>query len=158
MSSRRDTAGFTLIEMLTVMAVSATLLAITTKLFCDGWVAAHRSLADTRRDQTVYMLADRWRRTVHQTERDAWRATESGFTAGNHGVTCETNRVFFVEGTARKGVALPPGMQCRFAIEPQAEGADCAVMLVTWPAHRYRKVETNSVRIVACSRGPGDAE
>jgi len=149
---RTATAGFTLIEMLTVMAVSATLLAITTKLFGDGWVTAMRSLGDTRRDQTVYVLADRWRRTIHQAEREAWTLTESGFSAGRHGVTCESNRVFFVEGAARKGVALQPGMRCDFAIEPHADGADCAVMFVTWPTHRYRTVETNCARIVACTK------
>ncbi len=143
--------AFTLIEMLTVMAVSATLLALTTKMFADGWVAAHRSLRDTRRDQTVHLLADRWRRTVHRTERRAWRVGTNEFVAGSHGVICETNRVCFVENDARKGVALLPGMRCGFAIETHAEGADCAVMHVTWPTHRYRKVVTNAVRIVACA-------
>ncbi len=144
-------AGYTLTELFVVLAAAAFVFGLTGKLFGDGWVAAQRAAANTRKVQAVRLVADRWRQVVHRTRAADWRVTPAAFQAGGTRVSQEGPRVVFAEGARTRCVALPDGVTCRFAAERTASGEALAVMRVAWDTHFFRYVRTNAVSVVACA-------
>ena len=147
-------AAHTLVELLTMLAITSVVFAITFRLFVDGWQASRHALRQAETRQRVALVMNRWQREIRGTRPDQWRVEGATFRAGDRWVRREKDDLVFGDAARAASVFLPASVGCAFAIERKAGLADCAVLTLALPAHRQRRVNTHSVRIVACGGGP----
>jgi prepilin-type N-terminal cleavage/methylation domain-containing protein len=141
-------SAYTLIELLTVVGVSAVLFSITGRLFSDGWRETQRIQRQAEAAQIVVIIMERWQHILQSTTPDAWKIDEAGFASGpDRRIRQDGRRLLFVHAAATNSVALPAGTDCAFAIDRNAGAADLAVLTLSlkWPGRKA----VEQVRIVA---------
>ena len=141
--------GFSLCEILIVLAVLSMVMAAFGRFMVDGWIGVRRAGRRAEDMQLALILSEAWRGAVGGTDPAGWVAGGAGFTAGQR-VVRRAERHLVVSGGMERRVALPAATQCTFAVERRDGAADCAIMNVAWPSRWYRRVVTNCVRLVAC--------
>jgi prepilin-type N-terminal cleavage/methylation domain-containing protein len=148
--------GYTLVEMLVVVAISAVLLSGATRLFGDAWVAIRRATTHMQTAQNLRLVADRWRAVVRRTEPRDWQVADGRFAAGDERVFFDGRHVVFKNGDTERRIHLPGSLTGRFGVERRETGADCAVLTLEWERRYFRASATERVRIVGCAeKGAG---
>ncbi len=140
-----------MVELLTVLAIFATLVSAATRLFGDAWVSIRRATTHMETAQTVRLVADRWRAVVHETQPGSWQIADGRFTAGAEQVFFDDRHVVFKNGDTERRLHLPGSLAGRFSIEHKEAGADCAVLTLEWERRYFRASATERVRIVGCA-------
>lgn len=145
--------GFTLVEMLTVVAIVALIIGTIGILFSDVWVMTGRARVEAERSQLTVVLLKRWQQEIHATDPATWVAGDETFSAGSLEVRREGRTLVFRTPAGSWTVLVPDGVMCRFSVERHAPRADCAVFHLEFTTYRYRTAYPRSIRLVACAGG-----
>lgn len=150
---RARKTGYTLVEVLVVIAIFATLISAATRLFGDAWTSIHRATTHIQTAQTVRLVADRWRAVVRETSPGDWQTANGQFNAGNQRVFFDSRHVVFGNGKTERRIHLPGSLTGQFSIEKKKTGVDCAVLTLAWERRYFRVTKTESIRVAGCARG-----
>ncbi len=143
---------FTLMELLTVVAIGAFMLSMTAKLFTDGLRASRRARIQAENNQLVGVITKRWQKQFRKTSPDEWTMEGNVLKAGSYSARVAKNHLVLDDGASAKRIPLPDTMNCSFSIERNPVLADCAVLTLNIKSYYFHFVRTNSVRIVACGK------
>jgi len=146
----RKTAGYTLMELLTVITVVVIVAPLVGKLFTDGWIASHRTIRRIENNQIVPILMKSWQKTLANTSPETWHTENNVFRAESFSTSQNGKHLVINNGQFTKKLLLPSGSECVFSIERYSDMADCAIMQLSWISTYMRKKQTNQVRFVAC--------
>ena len=148
----RQTRGFTLAEILVVLAVVTLMLPILGRFFADGWVASRRAVTRAEDNQLILLLMKQWQSSLHDADTDGWHTDGNAFSDGTIRVYQDARHMVVEKAGARKTVPLPVGALCKFAIEKHPGLASCAIMSITWKTRRVNREDSEDIRFVACGR------
>lgn len=144
--------GYSLIELLTVVAIATVLFSLVGRLFADGWLASRDAITHAENNRLVVIAAQRWQRTLRETDPADWRTNENTLRAGDRYIRRDEDTLVFGDGAGSSAVHLPTGIECTFSIERHPASVDCAVMNLAISSRFFRAARTNTVRIVGCGR------
>ena len=142
--------GYTLVELLIVVAVTATLLSVIGQFFSDGWVASHRAFRRVESNQLCLLAMSRWQKSLRNTSPRSWRTDGDVFEAGSVRMSSSASHITIRSNDCEKSMLLPQGATCKFSIERDSALASCAVLDISWESKFFRKIKENKVRYVAC--------
>ena len=142
--------GYTLVELLIVVAVTATLLSVIGQFFSDGWVASHRAFRRVESNQLCLLVMNQWQNSLRNTSPRSWHADENFFEAGSVLISTSASHITIRNNDSEKSILLPEGATCRFSIERDPTLDSCAVLDISWNSKFFRKIKENKVRFVAC--------
>jgi prepilin-type N-terminal cleavage/methylation domain-containing protein len=147
-------SAFSLVELLVVLAITATLISAGGKLFSDGWAATHRAIARAESDQMVMILMKRWQAELGNTTPAEWKIENTVFIAGQQSIAIDGRHLAFTGSRGTIKARLPDGAECSFNIERNGTLADCAVLnlAIRRPSRRIAPIE--QIRIVSCGKKP----
>lgn len=149
----RRREGFSLTEMLAVIAVLTVVLSVTGRFFADGWKGMRRVLVRAENNQRLPFVMRSWQDSVSVSSPESWEASADRFRAGAMTARQTGPHLVISNGDSKRAVLLPRGSHCAFTIEREPGRAPCAVMTVTWDSRYSNRREANTVRLVACGRG-----
>ena len=142
--------GFTLMELLIVIGVGASVLTLTGRFFVEGWMSASRAIHRVEDNQTVPIVMTAWQKALRNSTTDDWHVGESTFTAGQILIRQEGPHLSIKTADSVRRVLLPSGAACTFRIERPPDMAPIAVLDLEWSASYHGRAEENRVRLVAC--------
>ena len=146
----RERDGYTLAELLAVLAIMSMLIALVGKLWHDGWIASHHATEQAENNQLVTILSRMWQQELRGTTSSEWEVTDAGFRSGKHEIRHDGNHLVFANADSAKRIRLPETAKCVFSIERNQGAADCAVLSLTLPAWYFDQQRKNTMRLVAC--------
>lgn len=144
-----------MIELLTVTAAGALLVAVVGRMFADGWRITHRARATAESRQFAVLAMKRWQKEIRETGPGNWRVEGGAFRAGTWSARVEDHRLVLGRGKESVAMRLPDGAACGFAVEKSEGEADCAVLTLILPSASGTPDRMEVVRIVGCGRGEG---
>jgi prepilin-type N-terminal cleavage/methylation domain-containing protein len=144
--------GFTLTEMLVVVAVAVTFISAASIFFSGSWTSAYRIIQRTNDSQDALILMKQWRMALENTDPTQWETKNGIFSAAGTIISATQSSLLISRGEARKEVRLPPGTTCTFQIEHEAGLAPVAVLQLEWNSKYLQKSKINTVRLAACGR------
>lgn len=146
--------GFTLTEMLLVVAVAVTFISTTSIFFSDSWTSAYRIVRRTNDSQDTLILMKQWRMALANTDPAHWQIQDGTFSSDGISISANKSALLISRDGRQKEVSLPPGTACTFRIEREAGLAPVAVLQLQWNSYYSRKTVTSTVRLAACGRKP----
>lgn len=149
MKTRR---GFTLTELLVVLAVTATVISMIGSFFVEGWIAVHRAFRRNDNSQLLPIVMKVWQKSLANTEPASWSVNNTSFNSTPTVVEQEGKHLAVINGDKTQHFLLPNDATCRFSVENSPGLAACAVLDVYWESRYFASCRMNHVRFVACGR------
>ena len=147
--------GFTITEMLVVLAITFSTLSVVGVFFADSWVGVNRAFHRADNQAVIPLVIKRWQQTLDHTSPSSWSVDHGVFHAGSFLIRQDKAYLVVATGVHESRLLLPPGSTCEFTIETPAGLAPCAVLHLSWDSYYLRKQRTHHLRFVACGKqGP----
>jgi len=150
--------GFTLMELLIVVAVTTTVIALTGQLFVEGWTISHGAIRRINDNQMIPIIMKTWQKALRHSPPSSWKIAEESFHAGTTIVKQTGKHLVVITDGKEKHILLPQDSTCKFTIEQTPDMTKCAVMDFNWASHYYRNKKMNHVRFVSCGSNNEKAE
>lgn len=146
-------AGYTMIEMLCILALVAMLTAIFGQFFVQGIRATQLAHARADVSRQLLWMSEFWQGTLAETDPADWVCDDHRFSAGPLRMDYAAHGIEVRNGDVSGKVMLTGPMEARFSIERSGDRPACAVLELTWTYERQDSLKTDRARIVACGGG-----
>ncbi len=141
--------GFTLIEMMVVVAVSLMLITLVGSFFSNLWLSSRRAIERTSNNQQALILMQEWQQTLSSTDPAAWTTDGATFAAQGLSINQEAGFLVITRGSTSKKVALPASAQCTFSLETPKDSTPLAALNIAWLDRRMGSNRKRRAEILA---------
>ncbi len=146
---RNKAAGFSLTEMMVVVAVSLTLMSLVGVFFSNLWLSSRRAIERTGNSQQALILMQEWQQTLNSTDPSGWSTDGTSFTSAQLKIHQDAEFLVITRGSTSKKVILPARAQCTFSIETLKDSAPLAALNIAWLDRRMGSSRERRAEILA---------
>ena len=157
MNTIRNRRGYTLNEMLAVLAVLTSVGTLCTRALLSGWQETRGLSEHVYAAQLAEPIRGSWRRLVGKTSSSNWDLGSKSFRAGDQRAWIDGNALKMTSGDGISTFFLPGGVECEFRLEHETDWRPCAILTLRWVQSSFGHDRKHSIPIVACAAG-GEGE
>jgi len=115
-----------------------------------SWRYCRDATRCVRASQETLVLREAWRRFVHACPPGPQLLDDQTVSAGAWQAKVDSSALLLTQGTRRRTLAFPKGMQARIAHEADVGQAERWVLILDWEGRTGRQAGAWTTRLVAC--------